>query len=280
MLHKNYVLTSLLLVLLITIAIPQAIAQQEKKPLTNDDVVTMVKAQLPENTIVLAIQQSPTSFDTSVQALIQLKNQGVSAKVLDAMLQVGKPVETSQQTTSTVRQPNSINPLTLGPETGGAVGSIGSVILVDGANRTQMKYSTSNIRSNSMLGAVVNPFHKTRMRAALNGNHARLRIASTSPLFEVSLMSDVNASDIIALVKLDPKSDRREIETSRGGITGVSTGFRKEDIIPISIDEPQNINGTSNKVYTVKAVNPLPPGEYALVVQTGVYYDFGVDANK
>lgn len=43
-------------------------AQQEKKTLPNADVVTMIKAGLPESTVVLAIQNSPANYDTSPQA--------------------------------------------------------------------------------------------------------------------------------------------------------------------------------------------------------------------
>jgi hypothetical protein len=54
--------------------------------MTNADVVSMVKAGLAETTIILAVQHSPTNFDTSPQELIRLKNAGVGQKVLDAML--------------------------------------------------------------------------------------------------------------------------------------------------------------------------------------------------
>jgi hypothetical protein len=62
------------------------------KPLTNADVVSMIKAGLPENTIILSIQQTASKFDTAPQSLILLKKQGVSTKLLDAMLskQLGK----------------------------------------------------------------------------------------------------------------------------------------------------------------------------------------------
>ncbi len=63
-----------------------ATAQQSKKVLTNADVVSMVKAGLAESTIILAIQHSPNSFDTSPQALIELKTKGISQRILDAML--------------------------------------------------------------------------------------------------------------------------------------------------------------------------------------------------
>ena len=57
-----------------------------QRTLTNLDVVSMVNAGLSERTIILAIQRAMTSFDTSPEALIVLKNNGVSASILDAML--------------------------------------------------------------------------------------------------------------------------------------------------------------------------------------------------
>ncbi len=61
----------------------------EKKPMTNADIISMVKAGLTENTIVLDIQLSSTAFDTSPDALIELKRQGVSQGILDVMLTAG-----------------------------------------------------------------------------------------------------------------------------------------------------------------------------------------------
>ena len=67
-----------------------------KKPLTNADVIGMVKAGLAESTIVLAIQRGgATDFDTSPKALISLKDQGVPQKVLDAMLTAGSEKTTA-----------------------------------------------------------------------------------------------------------------------------------------------------------------------------------------
>ena len=61
-------------------------AAQEKKPLTNQDVVAMVKGGLDESTILMAIQASPSEFDVSVPALINLKGQNVSEKLIRAMV--------------------------------------------------------------------------------------------------------------------------------------------------------------------------------------------------
>lgn len=74
-----------------TQATPPPSQKPAKKPLSNADVIAMVKAGLAESTIVLAIQKNggSTDFDTSPQALISLKDQGVPQKVLDAMLTAG-----------------------------------------------------------------------------------------------------------------------------------------------------------------------------------------------
>ena len=69
-------------------------AQSVKQPLTNADVISMLEAQLPESTIVLAIQNSGGNFDISPQSLILLKNKGATARILDAMLNSGKSTNT------------------------------------------------------------------------------------------------------------------------------------------------------------------------------------------
>jgi len=66
-------------------------AAAQPKPLVNADIVKMVKAGLAEDTIVLAIQNKPSSFDTSPEELIRLKEQGVSQAVLNAMLNASNP---------------------------------------------------------------------------------------------------------------------------------------------------------------------------------------------
>ena len=68
------------------------VAAQQPKPktFTNADVIKMAKAGLDDSTIVLAIQQHPAQYDTSADALIDLKTQGVSQTVINAMLTAGK----------------------------------------------------------------------------------------------------------------------------------------------------------------------------------------------
>lgn len=63
-----------------------AAAQGAPKFLTNDDVVSMVKAGQDVETVLSAIQTQGTDFDVSAKALLQLRKSGVPKKVIDAMV--------------------------------------------------------------------------------------------------------------------------------------------------------------------------------------------------
>ncbi len=71
--------------LMITIAFgPSTFAQQ--KPLTNDDVITMVKSGMPESVVVSAIQSRAGKFSTSTSELVRLHKAGVTENELNAMI--------------------------------------------------------------------------------------------------------------------------------------------------------------------------------------------------
>src|SRR5580704_2626480 len=67
------------------LAVPQDAAAQ-KKPLQNSDVVKMVKAGLGNDVVIQAINGRDQDFDLSTDALIQLKESGVSDPVIQAMV--------------------------------------------------------------------------------------------------------------------------------------------------------------------------------------------------
>jgi hypothetical protein len=90
-------------------------AQKAKNIMTNADVIEMVKAELPESTIVLAIQQCDPNFDTSTKALIELKKQGVTQKVMDAMFQPPTIIDKTPTKTRPPEISNAIATKDIGP---------------------------------------------------------------------------------------------------------------------------------------------------------------------
>jgi hypothetical protein len=70
----------------VVVAHAQATKPQATKPLTNDDILDFVKSGLTGESIVSIIAASDTAFDTSPEAIANLRNSGVTQRVTDAML--------------------------------------------------------------------------------------------------------------------------------------------------------------------------------------------------
>src|ERR1700722_15365044 len=70
-----------------------AFAQTGKppKPLTNADVLEMSRAGVPESTIILAIQNTPTKFDLSAEGILALHAAGITEPVLNQMFRTATP---------------------------------------------------------------------------------------------------------------------------------------------------------------------------------------------
>jgi len=85
--------TRFLMLLALSILAVPALFGQTQRPLTNADIVNMTTQGFDAALIVKDIQASNTDFDTSPQALINLKSAGVDKSVLEAMLaaQSAKP---------------------------------------------------------------------------------------------------------------------------------------------------------------------------------------------
>ena len=79
LLHLAFLLAFLL-------ALPLVAQAPTDNVLTNADIVKMMKAGLPESIILREIRMSNTDFATSPAALIELKKQGASERILGAVL--------------------------------------------------------------------------------------------------------------------------------------------------------------------------------------------------
>lgn len=74
---------------LVAIAMLGVTQRASAQVLTNADIVRMVQAKLSDAVIISEIQNSTCQFDTSPNALIQLKQAGINDKVLEAMTEAG-----------------------------------------------------------------------------------------------------------------------------------------------------------------------------------------------
>jgi hypothetical protein len=77
---------ALLAVLAASLLALTAVSAQQKSPITNADVIKMVKSGMTDSNIAAAIAASDTQFDLSSAGLQSLNQAGVSSKVIRAML--------------------------------------------------------------------------------------------------------------------------------------------------------------------------------------------------
>src|SRR5205807_6692787 len=109
--------------------------------------------------------------------------------------------------------------------------------------------------SSNMFGA--------KGRKTLNGKQADLRIKNPSPQFMLYSDPAVNLSNSTALVRLDVKSDRREIRTVKVGLGTVSSSLPKDHVIDVTIEEVRTEPGNRRMIlYKMTPTSPLKPGEY------------------
>ena len=253
-------------------ASPQTAAHQEHKRLTNADVVGMVKAGLADSTILLAIEQNPSDFDTSPTALVELKNQGVSAAVLEAMMRARDSAPATSERLGTA-QPSSNDGKTEGVE-----------LLAEGV---YYKGPTGWVKLEQIMMAGGGAKHMAKMLVpgltpqivwTFRGAEAPVQMAEPKPtLFVKQSPYMVNVAghserDIV-LVRFDKKKDHRELQTTSGGnVLTFKSGFSKDKTPDITVAR------LSETIFKVTPNADLQPGEYLLTFGAGgaLGYDFGI----
>jgi len=102
---------------------PEAPIQPAGKPLTNDAIIALVKAGLSDAVIVSVIQKSPTRFDLGPEALIKLRETGISNTVIEAMTKGGGPLPAESAPQPPPVQGSQALPVQR-PSTGGTVNTL------------------------------------------------------------------------------------------------------------------------------------------------------------
>lgn len=235
------------------------------KPLTNPDVIKMIKAKLGEETIVRAIQNSTSDFDTSPDALIFLKQQGATDKILDAVL-TAKATKSSEVQVKPGDLPGA-------PAQSTDTLAFGEVVLVDGNTRTRVKQAAAGYQTkHSWLWATT--------WWVIQRSQSDFRITNPTPTFEFGIPVSVRATDHVKLVKPEVTDTFRQFELQVRDVIAANTAQKR--IVPIVFEELKGgvMPGVGLVGYRVRPASPLPPGEYILTYGGMAFYDFGIDAAR
>jgi len=222
--------------------VQQAPADQViQKNLTNDDVVKMITGGLSEVTIIQVIRKGPTDFDTSPDALIKLKENGASPRIIEAML---GPVSSTAGV----------------PPRGEAVSGRGVFVQSASEWKRIEEVSSVEVRSvgNIAHGATLG-IKEQRVICVFRGEKAERQLNERRPVFHVAGLG-ASARDVY-IVELRLNPDRRDLEVGRSGLVKkLSFGFRKRDVHDVDVKR------LGEDLLEVTPRQDLEPGEYIMVL--------------
>lgn len=249
--------------------------------ITNQDVIKLLDAKMPEDVILQAIGNGQHKFDTSPAALIKLREKGASPLILKAILNpaefASKPNTSKEKTATTASKPaanDSSNPEEV-------------AMLINGSE-SNMQYIIPQMRTASRAFG----FGGVATYASLNNSAAQKRITSNLPEFIVSVPKNAQAPNYLTLASFVVRDNGNREVLIGGGFLSYSSGIHKDRVIPVKTEALPN-QGKAREGFILYKVTPekeLPKGEYALVLYTGElrvagffaqaansYFDFGVD---
>ena len=95
--------SSIVMITFLTSLSGYALAQTHGEVLTNQSVIALVKAGLDKSTVLATVNNAASKYDLSTAAIINLKKQGVSTEIINAMIAKGNkgPVASSGANEST-----------------------------------------------------------------------------------------------------------------------------------------------------------------------------------
>jgi hypothetical protein len=265
----------------------QPAAAQQQKSLSNDDVIGMVAAGLPDEIIIAKIRNSQTSFDLSTPALAKLTPAKISSAVIKAMIE---PKASDSGTPGATAAPALANPDDpMAPHDPGvylmAVTRSGVKKMVQLERAGSSHEKTANVWGHAFSYGI----SKAKVKAELPGRQAAIRSNQEKPEFYMYFppTGNLGAADTVtspsqfSLLSLEEKKDHRETAVLKLGFASASSGT----------DEKRNFKFDADKIrsyaYKVTPSGNLKNGEYAFIAFTSMggaataggvmIFDFGMD---
>lgn len=275
-----------LLLLLISPAIAAQDAVSRNELLTNDKVLTLVRAELPQSVIVNKIRASRTNFDTSTTELIRLQRARVPAEIISAMVEASDraSVATSHSGAGDASKTDPNDPL--------ATHDAGIYLFQENDGQKKMIQLEPSVSKQTKTGGVFASMltygiAKVKFKAALAGSAASLQIDNARPTFyfyfEIknsglsSSSSYATSPNEFVLVKFNTKSNSRTVTVAQANAFGAQSGAMDKSSQAFSLEK------IAPGVYKVTPQADLPEGEYGFYNGAGVgpsggakIFDFGI----
>lgn len=245
---------SIILIIIMTLVATTYVFAEEI--LSNETVVSMVKAKFGETLIISKIKSSKNKFDVSTDAIIELKNQGVSEKIIQTMVEASSVTNTGASEQKSVQV---VNPWAayLGLPASMTISS-SSLCLKKDNKVVEMPPIVAEVQHSMAKHFIPFYFGPGDNWHYIRGEKSVIRLNDKKPVFYTKM----NPSSFL-LVKLLYRSgkDIRYV---------VSTGGTYRNTIPLGF------NKKSDDFFESFPKEELLDGEYA-VVSSMTFYDFGIN---
>ena len=230
-------------------------------PLSNNDVIEMVKLGLGDEVVTAKIKEAKAvAFNTDVDNLAKLKADGVSSAVITAMLQKNTvPVPSPQAQTSQEK---------LADKELGLFGPSG-VVLCSANENDKLTSIGGSISSTYAFVTVL-------MFADFPGRHASVRVKDPRPSILLHSENSPEGRYFFVKAKSNEKDETRSVKMGRMHMFNFKsiTAPDKDWVVKTTLKEEQH------GVWRLSPVRDLAPGEYGLF-ELGLpqleMYDFGID---
>jgi len=227
------------------LAMPVGNAQEV---MTNDSVISMVKAGLPDSVIIAKIRASERKFDTSTDGLVKLKAAKVPDSVIEAMISGGAAAAPAASAAA--------DPM---------------IAYVSSAGDKPLKIVHGEMETSAA------PFVGSRQEVVLPAPRAEYRITDKQPTFSTNL-----AAEQWALIRLKPGKKDRNLPMSKNSGWGWGGATFRQGPDP-KYRVPLEAMAATNGRAGIRPTEQLTPGEYGLVAivhgQPNMVevFEFGVD---
>ena len=238
---------------------PLPVPNSVSAKMTNDSVLRMAKAGLNDDLIVQTITHQPGQYNTDADALVQLKQAGVSDRVIQAMVDKGR-----------VRLTGSEPPVVVSP-----VNEIG--VYYKDRNGVWQPIDPEIVHEVSggfIKSTVTQGIVKPDKNGRVKGRESKLLLPR--PIEFLIYTPDGVAAAEYTLVRFRLHSDSREFRTWTGGVIH-SAGGAKRDEVAFTAEKvaPRTYRFTVDRETPGGEYGILPPGT-AGVGSLGKVYTFAI----
>ena len=234
-------------------ALFSAIPGNAQQTLNNDSIVKLAEAGLSDDLIIQSINTQPGNYTLGANDLIQLKQDGVSEKVIAAML--------ARNSSASVNHPGS------------ETGNIAAVnVLPEGVDEIGVYYKKENsvvdkwteiepeivnyksggwVKSTATHGII-----KQDRNGHIDGNASQL-VLSRGTSFLLYVPEGVSPIEY-QLLKLRINSNNREFRSQTGGVFHSETGAQRDDV-------PFTAEKVATRLYRFTLGQNIAKGEYGIL---------------